>query len=825
MKKKVIKYLICFFIPIIIFNICLVLNDIAPLGKNIITVYDSSYQYPAFFYGLKNFNFFSFGLGLGFNYLGTFMYYLVNPLNWLIKLFDLTSYNTFYYIILSIKFGLCGITMQYFLSSEEKHDNLFSCILSIAYALSGFISTYYYNTFWIDGVIMLPLILKGINNIVDNKKPLFFIISLSISIILCFYTGYMSGIFSCIYFIYKIIEKKKYKDKKIWFKFLFSTILACLISTVVLLPSFYTLIGGKSQGFSDPFTTYFKFNKNIRYLFYSFIPGNYHASQVSYGYAQNFCTLFVLVLVIFSFFNKNIKLRTKIITGIILLYYILSYSFNLFDFSWQFFQKPVWWQHRYSFTLSCFMIIIAYKNIMNFKSFELHPIIKTFVAVLLTLLIVIGFIFLNKEYNITENRMFIIIFAVLILINYIYLFNPNHKYKYVIIILIMVELILNLFINVKQNNISGSLELDNFSKQYALSNVEAMQKYDGSFYRSELINPISSNDGLLFGYNGINYFNSLRNQNVINLSENNLNMIVDSHCSIKIKSYDPYLMSLFNIKYFIGKTDLYYYQNINDTLQQNPYPLSTAFLVNENIKNIKLTDNFHNNIELIYGSMINEDLKLYDYLDVDIKLNNAKYDAKTNRYDKIDSSKEADITLNYTAKENIFIIPQYYYVKSHSTLYINGIEKPINSSYIYLEKGNTLSLKNEMVQNNEQIEIVKLKYLKEKVYKHVMETLYNNNSFNEIKVNEKHLYETNIDVIDNKYNYLFTSIPYENGMIIKVNGKKVKHDLILDTFIGIKLNKEKNNITIDYTPKGLIPGILISLGAILVTIVYNKRSK
>ena len=79
--KKLVKYLICFFIPIIIFNLGLIINKIAPFGDYLITIYDSKVQYPGFFMGLNNFNFYSFNVGLGFNFYSTAAYYLLSPLN------------------------------------------------------------------------------------------------------------------------------------------------------------------------------------------------------------------------------------------------------------------------------------------------------------------------------------------------------------------------------------------------------------------------------------------------------------------------------------------------------------------------------------------------------------------------------------------------------------------------------------------------------------------------------------------------------------------------------------------------------------------------
>ena len=132
--KKLVKYLICFFIPIIIFNLGLIINKIAPFGDYLITIYDSKVQYPGFFMGLNNFNFYSFNVGLGFNFYSTAAYYLLSPLNIIMKFANIFNYNTFYYILIILKIGLCSISMFFFLDKEIKEKTSLKIICSIIYS-------------------------------------------------------------------------------------------------------------------------------------------------------------------------------------------------------------------------------------------------------------------------------------------------------------------------------------------------------------------------------------------------------------------------------------------------------------------------------------------------------------------------------------------------------------------------------------------------------------------------------------------------------------------------------------------------------------------
>ena len=65
---------------------------------------------------------------------------------------------------------------------------------------------------------------------------------------------------------------------------------------------------------------------------------------------------------------------------------------------------------------------------------------------------------------------------------------------------------------------------------------------------------------------------------------------------------------------------------------------------------------------------------------------------------------------------------------------------------------------------------------------------------------------------------LFTSIPYDEGWEIKVNGEKAEAELYADAFITIPLQAGDNNIEMDYHAGGIKAGALLSAIGILLTV-------
>ena len=72
---------------------------------------------------------------------------------------------------------------------------------------------------------------------------------------------------------------------------------------------------------------------------------------------------------------------------------------------------------------------------------------------------------------------------------------------------------------------------------------------------------------------------------------------------------------------------------------------------------------------------------------------------------------------------------------------------------------------------------------------------------------------------------LFTSIPYDDGWRVYVDGKKVKYDKLLTAFIGLDLTEGEHIIEFKYIPKGFIIGSIISFISLIGTIFYIRKQK
>ena len=207
-KLKDYNYLILtFFLGLIIVSIIYKLQEVAPLGKNSMLTIDFFHQYGPMLAELydrittgENL-IYTFNTGLGLPLFRNFFNYLSSPLNLLMLFFKRENIVMSYSIIIGLKGILSAITCTYYLKKKLNLNQFLSIPLGLLYAFSAYFTAYYWNIMWIDGMYMLPIIMLGIENIVNKNNGLLYTISLSIMLYINYFIGYMICIFSCIYFI------------------------------------------------------------------------------------------------------------------------------------------------------------------------------------------------------------------------------------------------------------------------------------------------------------------------------------------------------------------------------------------------------------------------------------------------------------------------------------------------------------------------------------------------------------------------------------------------------------------------------------------------
>ena len=243
--KKIFCYFLFFFIIFILLLFFLSFNHL--LDKQSVIkgdVYAQFFPLLKYLKGLSNGTnsiFYSFYKNLGGTMFGTFFYYLSSPFNIFVKFVKDDNLPLFFMWLAIIKMSLCSLSMCLFMTYKHNTSNIFIVFFSVLYGLMGYNINFFVNIMWLDVVFMAPIVLLGLDKMINGKSPFLYIISFFLSILFNYYISYMLCFFCVIYFVYEIslkdisIMEKKYVIKN----FLVISILTGLMCSFFLIPCLF----------------------------------------------------------------------------------------------------------------------------------------------------------------------------------------------------------------------------------------------------------------------------------------------------------------------------------------------------------------------------------------------------------------------------------------------------------------------------------------------------------------------------------------------------------------------------------------------------------
>ncbi len=814
MKKIITKYkdyILTIIIPLTIILLVYIINNIYPFGDKVIAHIDGYSQYPGLLSNLintiknKNSLYYSFKGLLGFNTYASMIYYTFNITNLLAFFFK--NIMSFYNFIVPIKICLSSLTMLVYLNYNNKNKTNY--LFSICYSLCAYNILYYFNYMWFDSVIMFPLVILGIDKIFKENKYHTYLITLTLAILFNFYIGYMICIFSVIYFIYKTIINGYNKEKLI--KYTISSLLSGLLTSFALLPVILELLNGKASLISEFSNNYFKFDLDFLNIFYKLTFSSFSNGDLEYGTPNVYISIFAYINSAKYFFNKNITLKERLASLGVVLFFLLSVSFNLLDYSWHMLSMPIYYPVRYSFIISFFLIYLSFRNYNNpdKKSLIFNIIFYTsFILIILLGFYTSGNLSISERQNLIAKLIYLGISFIFIL--YYSFMQNNNNYKNYICYILIIELFFNTLLSFK--NIGNTNTYSNYTNTYNNTYNTLNKINDSSIYRVGIYNKTIVNNGLLLNYNDLSYFSSIRNNNVINFLENNLEFNITDKAIVKYYYNNVIINSLLGIKYIISPNELNYYDKIDNNLYINNDATSIGFITSNNLLNINNNSNLNDIVKLIN----NNDKNIMEELNYTKKTINCNQNSNV----CILSSDKAYIEYNYTANKDefIFINDNNYYESTYTTLYNDKEVYIENKEFILLHKGDTINFKIYLHNKGKDYNI-KTYLIDYKLYKEFI----NNINKNKLEItnyyNDSHFIgEINLE----EEGLLLTTISNDKGWNIYVDGKKTKQTNINNALLALELDKGQHTIEFKYTVPGLKTGTTITL-ITLIIILLNKN--
>lgn len=608
-KKKVLLWcLLSAGIAGIIFIIFSAINHVAPFGTATVLRNDAIHQYAPF---LANYIqrikegssvLYSWDIGGGGNQFALIAYYLLSPFNLLALPFNESNIDIAFWLIILVKTMFIGLTSCYFFQKKFNETNFLTIFFSLAYTFGGFYICYYYNTMWLDALIMLPLIALGIENIVNGKKATLYFLSLAYAIFVNFYLGYMICIFSVLYFFYLLFAKdvtknaaEKEKDElpifTVLLKYGFSSLLAGMLAAVVILPVYYAISYGPNKSDFDTTDMLFHFFDFLSLHLTGASPLPLESSNSSGPYVMS--SVLTLLTVPAFFFLKNVKLNKKIASFVVLAIFYFSFAVPKMNYFWHGFSKPSQLPYRFTFIYILFILTLAYEVVKNIK--ELPTWAFGFSGVLVSVSVVYSY-FSDFSSRFDKKAIIVSVVAAFVYLTVLLL----NKYSKLNSRMLHFTLAAVLVVEIVVGNYQNFYTLQDLSEHYI--SVDIMQtakeyidsKNDNFLNRFEVISEKETlhNFPAYYNYNGISTFSSLSDGGFSGTQEmlGNYGNFFNSYL---YTTQSPIYNSMFCMRYVYDVDSVIddgniYYDRVADvgdgTLYKVKYTLPIGYIVREDIK-------------------------------------------------------------------------------------------------------------------------------------------------------------------------------------------------------------------------------------------------
>lgn len=826
MKKKEVKHYFIITIAVL-FLVFLVTYFVNMFGSDTDWVNQHT-VIPEYFRQLfyKSGNFFpdfSFNYGAGQNIFNLSYYGLFSPIvliSYLLPFIDMVTYMTVANIIVVI---ISGILFYRWIRNNNYNESI-ALISSLIFIFSeSFIFHMHRHIMFVNYMPFLIMALIGVDRLFNQNKKSLLILGIFLMIMTSYYYSVCGILVLGVYYLYKYFNDKSNKGIKLFFikgfKFISIILVAIFMAGILLLPTIYTLFSGRGGSDSSIdllslFTPYFKFHK--------IFCGTYAIGL----------SMIAFISLLYLFYTKKKKnVIVGIILSVILFFPIFRYVLN----------GGLYLREKCFIPfMPLFGMFIAYFiNDLLEKKFN----IKKF-SIYISILSVLLYYFNQGQYC----YLYLIGFIIVTL-----LFNKYNCKKILSCYLVIASFVFAVIANFNEDYVS----IDEYNKIFDSeieNSINNISLNDDGYYRmNNLVDPTRTVNKIYSeNYYTTNIYSSTYNYNYLNFVRNifktsmieynyfmipaSNNLLFNTYMGVKYlySNYAPGLgyVSLGNNVYVNDDVFPMFYAT-NNILSENEfdnydYPYTLELLLNNvvvgNISSNSETETFVKEINLKYELIENNGVVIKE------EDNHYVLEVENNGYIKIKLNEEISNSILFITIDGL---------KENSCSYDN-ISMKINNvtniltckTWIYANKNNTFmyvisdstieELNIELTKGTYNIDSIKTYVLDYDKIKGIKNTF---DVFNITKFEDNRI-EGNIIVGDESY--FVTSLPYDEGFTIKVDGEKVEYEMVNKAFIGFPISNGEHKIEIIYNAPWLNIGKILSIvGFILFGIIfvfdYKKR--
>ena len=851
-KKK--YYTLSILIPAVMILAIFLLFTITPFGNRTWLTIDLGQQYVDFFsyyqdtllHHPEQF-FYSFSKSIGGEMVSLWAYYLLSPFNLLFLLIPRSAIAMGVSLLIFLKLVSCTVSFAVLLDVKFKQRNWTTLLFALSYGFMSYLSANQFNVMWLDALIGLPLIILGVDALLQKQNPLYYVLPLSLTILSNYYTGYMICLFLGLYFPYAYLMINDSFSWKSFIKqfgrFIFYSVLSVGLITVILLPTFYSLLGSKGTATTIAWSLKSEYNPLL--MASKLFIGSFDFHEMQKGYPN----IFVGSLALFSFLcyfkEKKIALFQRLYALFITVIILISFNIEMFDKLWHAGQLPNWYSYRFSFLFSFWMVFLGYQWTLKKTAVGIR---ETFVYFFLFLAAGIGFILFPQDY--LQGWQIALGFGLSmgILYGLILIRRGKRTHQKFLISFVVIELLLNSIITLSRLGYVMNSEFATY--QSSLTNWSTvLRPVENEFYRSEKTMLRSKNDSLQVPTYGVSHFSSTFEketekffdaigvrQGTAYVNYSNGTLLTDALLGIKntfIETTDATYNERWERK---DLEDLPTIATFNEGhVVTNPNSLSIAYPMKAILKSMKVPTNHPITMQNQLANALSgttSPKNIFTRVSYETTFENISGSPVV--YQRVqfeDNTQVGTITLTFTPETDDPI-----YLEIAGTMGEEDLEMTLNGDpyafYSVQSKPVLLSVaKNQKGQPQTLRITVKddgFEFSKLNLYS--LNTSLLNERLEQTKAQELKLetfsathFSGTMDVLEDST--VLTTIPYSTGWKVWVDGQELETYKILDSLLGFTISKGTHRIEYRYTTPFLPEGSLVSLASLLLLIFILYRRK
>lgn len=880
MKKKQIILWSAFLLPMLIMLVGWVINDYYPFGNKSLMAIDFSQQFIDFYVSQKrailsgDFSsvFYSFSKSIGGNMVGTWAYYLFSPFNIFYILFPKSMIVEAVFCTVIFRYGLIGFSFAYFLIKRHNALNyhpLLTIILSVAYTLNGYHVSYQMVPIFYDAMWLLPLVLIGLEELLDGDKPYKYTILLALTIFIQFYMGYMICLFIIMYSIFYLITKKGDRQWSEYFpvmlKRLFKvagfSILAVLMTSIIFIPNVLNLIDSKAAG-QNMLKFEWELQTQPKDILAKLNIGAF--DNDSWPFGPNLPNIYIgsvaFIASLYYFISKKIALRSKIAALGIIGVFVISIIHEFSSKIWHMGQNPAGFFYRFSWILAFFLVYLAFQALKDYEWKIGHVLFIIGIIVLMQVSV------FNNDYSFLDDTQKYASTALFILAALLLWIAKKEHLKWALLFLLTIgEIGTNAVISQGRINFSDAYKFQNAINVIDES-IDPIRPSKEEFYRISKSFTRSKNDPMMFDYPGLTHFSSSLEVSTRDLLERLGSNAVDASTTYIGTTLTD---ALFGVKYYVQnlpftnsdqavidksyifgndvyRPDIVKANNLVETTDrletyEIPFTLPIAFGVSDDFVKINLLENQPvENQEKILQALKPKEEAYSTYMAPNaIELENLEKVEDVNGrqfYKRIDPNAEGKLRWKFTPQTDAA-----YYVRVPKILstrdqdygfYINGqslaIRKKFVADQLFNLADNAMGQEQvfELVfRNDDQVDLTTL-YLT-RINRSEVEQAIESKKDEGMQVTSwgNNFVKGDVTIGDDSQ-WLYTSIPYEEGWKAKIDGEKVEPIKIWDSLMALPIDPGQHFVELRFHPKGFVAGLGLSILSIacFVYLLWNQNN-